>query len=60
MPIDIIHRTVRDTFRETLKRSRQQIAFEASVRLLKSHRPDWMDVDIRKAVARMLAEEPLH
>ena len=59
MRTDMLYHTVRNRFRESLKCGRRQLAVEDSVRLLKAHRPDWMDSDIRKAVARMLAEEPL-
>jgi hypothetical protein len=59
MRADMLYRTVRNGFRQSLKRGRRQLAVEDSVRLLKAYRPDWLDSDIRKAVARMLAEEPL-
>ncbi len=59
MPIDVLHKAVRDAFRGAMKRiGNQRLAFEESVILLKQHRPEWLEVDIRKAVARMLAEEP--
>jgi hypothetical protein len=57
MPIHLLHRIVRAAFREMTKRGGLRLGLEESARILKAHRPEWMDVDIRKAVARMLAEE---
>jgi hypothetical protein len=56
--VNTLHRSVREAFRAGLRGGTQRSAFEASVSLLKQHRPQWLEPDIRRAVARMIAEEP--
>ena len=58
MTANTLHSSVRDAFRSTLRKGNQRSAFEQSVALLMKHRPDWLEPDVRRAVARMIAEEP--
>ncbi len=59
MPIDLLHRAIRDAYRSAMKRRDDpSAAFEECVGRLRRERPSWSDADICRAVARMLSEEP--
>ena len=56
--VNFLHSSVREAFRSGLRKGTRRSAFEESVAVLRQHRPGWLEPDVRRAVARMIAEEP--
>ncbi|MBV9523730.1 MAG: hypothetical protein JO010_13100 [Alphaproteobacteria bacterium] len=55
-----LHRIIRETYAEVMeKHAATATAFRECVALVRKHYPDCSEPELRRAVAKMIAEEPI-